>query len=53
MLGYLENKELYCFDKKSIKSPTEIICVASSFLMYWAGLQQPEDKLNLEARAEL
>jgi hypothetical protein len=25
--------------------------MASSFLMYWAGLQKPEDKLNLEAGA--
>jgi hypothetical protein len=40
-----------CFDKKNIKSPAEIICMSSSFLMFWAGLQKPEDKANLEAGA--
>jgi hypothetical protein len=28
-----------CFEKKLISSPTEIVCLASSFLNYWAGLQ--------------
>jgi hypothetical protein len=41
------------FDKKPIRSPTEIICLASSFLVYWAGLQKDEGaKQALEAGAE-
>jgi len=27
-----------CFDKKRIKSPTEIVCMMCSFLIYWAGM---------------
>jgi hypothetical protein len=27
-----------CFDKKRVKSPTEIVCLICSFLTYWAGL---------------
>jgi len=27
-----------CFEKKHIKSPTEIVCMICSFLTYWAGL---------------
>ncbi|RCV43121.1 hypothetical protein SETIT_9G269800v2 [Setaria italica] len=41
-----------CFEKKQVKSPTEIGCLASTFLLYWAGLQKPEDKMNLEAGTE-
>jgi hypothetical protein len=37
-----------CFDKKIIKSPTEIICLASLFMSYWAGLQNGSDKETLE-----
>jgi hypothetical protein len=28
------------FEKKRFRSPTEIICLASSFLKYWAGLKK-------------
>ena len=28
-----------CFDGKKIRSPTEIVCLASSFLLFWAELQ--------------
>jgi hypothetical protein len=28
------------FEKKQVKSPNEIICLASSFLTYWAGCQK-------------
>nr|TKW27301.1 hypothetical protein SEVIR_3G248400v2 [Setaria viridis] len=41
-----------CFEAKMIKSPTEIICSASSFISYWAGMQKAEDKANLEVGAE-
>lgn len=41
-----------CFDKKTIRSPTEIICSISSFLTYWAELQSQEDKEALEDGAE-
>jgi hypothetical protein len=40
------------FEKKQIKSPTEIICLASSFLTYWAGLSKEIDKQVLAAGAE-
>ena len=36
-----------CFDKKMIRS-TEIICLASSFISFWAELQAEEDKKVLE-----
>ncbi|KAG2637580.1 hypothetical protein PVAP13_2NG541000 [Panicum virgatum] len=35
-----------------VRSPTEIICLASSFIFYWAELQMEEDKAKLEAGAE-
>ena len=40
------------FDKKVVRSPTEIICLASLFIFYWAKLQMEEDKAKLEAGAE-
>ena len=40
-----------CYEKKLIKAPTEIICLASSFLKYWAGLQAGHNKEDLEAGA--
>jgi hypothetical protein len=42
------------FEKKAIRSPTEIICLASSLMIYyWAGLQKDEGtKQALEAGAE-
>jgi hypothetical protein len=40
------------FEKKSIISPTEIICLASIFIIYWAGLSKESDKQALEAGAE-
>lgn len=42
-----------CFERKRIRSPTEIICSISSFISYWAELQQEEDKKTLEAGAEI
>lgn len=41
-----------CFEDKKCRSPTEIICLASSFLSYWAGLQKPQGKLELMMGAE-
>jgi hypothetical protein len=41
-----------CFEKKLIRFPTEIICLASSLLNYWAGLQQEAGKAMLETGAE-
>jgi hypothetical protein len=38
--------------KKPIKSPTEIVCLASSLIMCWAGLHQEGERLDLEAGAE-
>ncbi|TVU46002.1 hypothetical protein EJB05_05514, partial [Eragrostis curvula] len=42
-----------CFDKKIVRSPTEIICYACSFLKYWSGLQRDEDGRALEEGAEV
>jgi hypothetical protein len=33
-----------CFEKKLIKSPSEISCYGCSFLRYWSGLHKEEDK---------
>nr|TKW10082.1 hypothetical protein SEVIR_6G096500v2 [Setaria viridis] len=41
-----------CFEGKLTRSPTEIICSASSFLTYWAGLQNEADQKLLEEGAE-
>jgi hypothetical protein len=41
-----------CFEKKKVRSPTEIICSTSAFLKYWAGLQDEEGKILLETGAE-
>ena len=39
------------FEKKLISSQTEIVCLASSFLNYWAGLQAGQSKEELERGA--
>ena len=41
------------FEGKLTQSPTEIICSASSFISYWAGLQKESDKECLETGAEI
>lgn len=40
-----------CFDKKIVKSPSEIVCLASSFVSYWAGLHTQGDQQDLEEGA--
>jgi len=40
------------FEDKKCRSPTEIICLASSFILYWSGLQNSDDKMELEVGAE-
>ena len=40
-----------CFEKKAIRSPTKIVCSASSFIKYWAGPQTGRNKEELEAGA--
>jgi hypothetical protein len=47
-----QSRNNICFEKKKIRSPTEIICMASSFLKYWVGLQKEEEKIILEEGAE-
>ncbi|KAF8700468.1 hypothetical protein HU200_013055 [Digitaria exilis] len=37
-----------CFENKKIRSPTEIICIVSSFVSYWADLQQALKKTALQ-----
>ena len=46
-------RKLSCFEQKSIKSPTEIVCMSSSFICYWSGLQKTEDRAEIEAGAEV
>jgi len=41
-----------CFEKKKIRSPTEIICLASSFIVFWTELQKAENRNSLVAGAE-
>lgn len=41
-----------CFEGKLISSPTEIICSASSFISYRAGLQKGSGQEELAAGAE-
>ncbi|RCV45768.1 hypothetical protein SETIT_9G479600v2 [Setaria italica] len=48
-----KSRNSVCLEEKIIRSPTEIICLGSSFLSYWAGLQTPEDKACLEMGAEV
>jgi hypothetical protein len=40
-----------CFERKMIRSPTEIICLTSSYLNYWAGLSKDIMKSDLEVGA--
>jgi hypothetical protein len=46
-----KSRNAICFAKKIIRSPTEIVCLATSFMLYWAGLQKGEDKEALEMGA--
>jgi hypothetical protein len=34
-----------------MKSPTEIVCSASSFISYWSGLHKQGDQLDLQEGA--
>ena len=43
----------YSFEGKLTRSPTEIICSASSFISYWAGLQKGGDEKMLEDGASI
>lgn len=40
------------FDKKQVRSPTEIVCSTCSFLRYWAGLLHGQHRDSLEAGAQ-
>jgi hypothetical protein len=42
----------YVLIKKRVRSPTKIICVASSFISFWAGLHKGADKEVLEVGVE-
>jgi hypothetical protein len=35
------------FEKKEVRSPVEIICLASAYLNYWVGLQKDKTKENI------
>jgi hypothetical protein len=41
-----------CFEKKRLKSPTEIICLICSFLTYWTGLLKEDLKDQVSKGAE-
>jgi hypothetical protein len=48
-----KSRNLVCFEQKRVKSPTELVCSASAFISYWAGLQKTEGREQLEAGAEV
>ncbi|KAG2628165.1 hypothetical protein PVAP13_3KG229293, partial [Panicum virgatum] len=39
-------------DIKKCRSPTKIICLASSFILYWSDPQSSDDKVELKVGAE-
>jgi hypothetical protein len=47
-----KTRNLVCFEGKTVKSPTEIVCLASSFIAYWAGIHEQKEKAMLETGAE-
>jgi hypothetical protein len=47
-----EQESQFVLIKKSIKSPNEIICLASPFISYWSGLHKQEDNQDLEDGAQ-
>lgn len=42
-----------CFEKKQIKSPTEIVCLICSFLTYWTGLLKKDLQDQVSKGAEV
>jgi hypothetical protein len=50
--GYGRHATQSVLKRKKIRSHVEIICLASSYLNYWAGLQKDEDKTSIEMGAE-
>jgi hypothetical protein len=44
---------MVCFEGKRVRSPTEIICLVSSLVSYWAGLEKDDSKEILETGAEM
>jgi hypothetical protein len=41
-----------CFEQKLIKSPLELICYATVFMKYWAGLNSTSDQEALRSGAD-
>jgi hypothetical protein len=52
LLVGLEDEKQCFFEGKQIKSPTEIICLICSTLIYWAGLQNGPVAEQMEQGAE-
>jgi hypothetical protein len=48
-----KTRNMVCFEGKRVRSPTEIICLVSSLLSYWAGLQKDDSMEILETSAEM
>jgi hypothetical protein len=46
------SRNAVCFENKRVKSPTEIVCMMCSFLIYWAGLLTEEWKHQVIQGAE-
>ena len=46
------SRNKFSIEGKLTRSPTEVICLASSFISYWAGLQKGSDKEVLESGAD-
>ena len=53
MLVNLENQKQYLFRFFFTKSPTKIVCLASSFMSFWAELQDGGNVKVLEDGAEV
>jgi hypothetical protein len=41
-----------CFDKKLIKSPSELISLSVVFMQHWAGLHNATDEVNIKTGAD-
>jgi len=48
-----KTKNNICFEGKRVKTPTELVCLISSTISYWAGLQKEAMSAQMEYGAEV
>jgi hypothetical protein len=53
LFGPFGAHKMRCFDKKRVKSPTEIVRLICSFLTYWTGLLEEDLKDQVIQGAEV